>query len=51
MMKVLEGKTYEEWLKSLGLFTLEKMTLTSWNEGAALISCLWWLVIEPKGTS
>ncbi|KAJ7400290.1 hypothetical protein BTVI_106471 [Pitangus sulphuratus] len=24
MVKVLEGKTYEEWLRSLGLFSLEK---------------------------
>ena len=27
MVKVLEGKMYEEWLKSFGLFSLEKRKL------------------------
>ena len=51
MAEDLEGKAYEEWLKSLGLFSPEKMRLrgdlittcgflTRGAEGQALISAL-----------
>lgn len=52
MVKCREGKMYEEWLKSLGLFSLEKRMqrgglmvaycfLTKGVEGQVLRSALW----------
>ena len=52
MVKSLEGKMYEEWLRSLGLFSPEQSRLrgglmaacsflTRWAEGQVLSSALW----------
>lgn len=53
MVKVFEGTTYEEWLRSLDLFTLEQSTSSQSTtssreaaEGMVLVSFLWWPVIR-----
>lgn len=59
MVKALRGKTYEERLRLLSLFSLEKRTLrddlilaynflTGGREGEEVLSSLWSPVMEPK---
>jgi len=66
MVKGLERKTYEDWLRFLGLFYEKRETekrgdwerphCSLWlphkgSRGAKVIFALWWPVTEPEGTA